>query len=53
MGDIGPLYRIGELSIAAGNALGIDSNPRNGGEESDIVTFELWPDTPATINNIT
>jgi len=41
--DIGPLRRIGELSIAAARAIGIPSSPRTGGESARIVRYEFWP----------
>jgi hypothetical protein len=50
VGDIGPSRRIGELSIAAADALGIDSNARTGGLESRTVFYELWPGIPASLD---
>lgn len=35
--------RIGELSIAAAILLGMSGSPLHGGEDSDIVKYELWP----------
>lgn len=52
-GDVGPLYKTGEASIAACRELGIPWNPRTGGEERRIVTFEFWPDVPAVVHGIT
>jgi hypothetical protein len=45
--DRGPATKIGELSIAAARALGIPSNPRNGGTAKPEVEYELWPGVPA------
>lgn len=45
--DVGPTRKIGELSIAAAKAIGIPSSPRNGGEEENVILYELWPDVPA------
>ncbi|TQK01128.1 M15 family metallopeptidase [Herbaspirillum sp. SJZ107] len=45
--DKGPSDKIGELSIAAARALGIDPSPRNGGHHATNVFYELWPGTPA------
>jgi hypothetical protein len=50
VGDIGPTRRIGELSIATADALGIDSNARTGGLEARVVYYELWPGIPARLN---
>ncbi len=41
--DKGPANHIGEISIAAARALGINSSPRNGGIDAKIVDYELWP----------
>ncbi|MEJ0002414.1 MAG: hypothetical protein WDN30_00290 [Pararobbsia sp.] len=45
--DLGPANRIGEISIAAAKALGMNSSPRNGGIDRPEVLYELWPDVPA------
>lgn len=45
--DQGPSNRIGELSIAAAQALGLPSSPRDGGTEQPVVLYELWPGNPA------
>lgn len=51
--DIGPLSKLGEISIAAANALGISGNPRSGGVDAPILKYELWPDQPAHIGGVT
>lgn len=45
--DKGPAKKIGELSIAAADALGMRSSPRDGGTENTDVLYELWPGTAA------
>ena len=45
--DRGPANRIGELSIAAARALGMNPSPRHGGVESRDVLYELWPGVAA------
>lgn len=45
--DRGPTGKIGELSIAAARALGINPSPRNGGTERPELFYELWPGIPA------
>lgn len=45
--DRGPASKIGELSIAAADALGIPSNPRTGGRQQNDVLYELWPGVAA------
>lgn len=51
--DIGPRKKIGELSISAAKAVGIPSSPRHGGEERQIVGYELWPGVAAVVNGVT
>jgi hypothetical protein len=51
--DIGPLNKIGELSIAAAEAIGIPSSPRTGGEPKHVITYELFPGEPAVIGGKT
>lgn len=52
VGDMGPLKKIGELSIAAAVGVGIVSDPRKGGVDFPILKYELWPDQPAVVNGI-
>jgi hypothetical protein len=41
--DLGPRKKIGELSIAAARALGLNPSPRNGGTDEPELFYELWP----------
>lgn len=50
--DIGPKKKIGELSIAAGRALGLNPSPRNGGTEDKIIHYQFWPGMPATVGGV-
>ena len=50
--DVGPRGKCGELSIAAAEAVGIPSSPRTGGEENNIVEYELWPGVAAIIGGV-
>lgn len=50
--DIGPLRKVGELSMAAARILGMPWNPRHGGEDEFVVSYELWPGTPAIIDGV-
>jgi hypothetical protein len=47
--DVSGPNDIGELSIAAADLLGIDSDPRTGGISEHVVIFELFPGTPAIV----
>lgn len=53
VGDMGPLTKLGELSIAAANAIGLNGDPRSGGVDEPILKYELWPDQPAFVNGVT
>lgn len=46
--DRGPDNRVGELSIAAARAVGLDPSPRHGGTEKAEVVYELWPGIAAS-----
>ena len=45
--DLGPRTKIGELSIAAARAVGLNPSPRHGGTETPELFYELWPDIAA------
>jgi hypothetical protein len=45
--DKGPANKIGELSIAAARAIGLDPSPRHGGTEKAEILYELWPGVAA------
>jgi hypothetical protein len=47
VGDLGPRTRLGEMSIACAEALGIDSNPNTGGVDTPTVHYALWPGVAA------
>ena len=49
VGDLGPLYKIGEISIAAAQAIGVPSSARTGGTSKNIIQYEFWPGIPAII----
>jgi hypothetical protein len=51
--DIGPLRKIGEISMAAARAIDINWNPRDGGTAARIVKYEFWPGTPAVVQGVT
>lgn len=50
--DIGPLNKLGEASIAAAQAIGIDGNPKKGGSDLPRFRYELFPGTPARVNGV-
>lgn len=51
VGDLGPLYKIGELSIAAARSIGINADPRKGGQDGGVL-YELWPGEHAILNGV-
>ena len=51
--DTGPKNKIGEISICAAKLLGINSSPKNGGEDFNVIKYRLFPDVPAIINGVT
>lgn len=50
--DIGPSAKLGEISIACAEALGIPSSPTSGGVSSGV-SYKLWPGVPAQANGKT
>lgn len=50
--DIGPRSKCGEISIAAAKAIGVDPNPRTGGDGQAHYLYELWPGKPASVAGI-
>ena len=46
--DKGPRNKIGELSIAAARALGLNPSPRHGATEKAELLYELWPGIAAS-----
>jgi hypothetical protein len=53
VGDIGPTSKVGELSVAAANAVHMTSDPNHGGEDDlTMVVYELWPNVPAIVDGI-
>lgn len=51
--DIGPKNKLGEISIAAAKAIGINSNPRTGGQDIKVISYVLYPGIPAVVNGVT
>jgi hypothetical protein len=51
--DIGPLRKIGEISMAAARSIDVPWNPRSGGASDRIIQYELWPGTPADVQGVT
>lgn len=49
VGDIGPKNKLGEVSIALANALGIPSSPTTGGT-LEGVEYTIYPGQPANVN---
>lgn len=52
VGDIGPKSKLGEISIACAEALGIPSSPLSGGVAAGV-EYQLWPGVAATANGRT
>lgn len=47
VGDFGPKDKLGEASMAMAKALGVNSNPKTGGDERKIYEYTIYPDSPA------
>lgn len=53
LADIGPKNKIGEISIAAAAALGINPSPKKGGTSKKIIQYQIFPGVPAVVNGET
>lgn len=47
VGDEGPRSKIGELSVAFAEALGLDGNPNHGGTDRKIIQYRIEVGVPA------
>lgn len=47
VGDIGPATHLGEASMAVAEALGVNPDPKTGGEDKSIFVYRIFPGTPA------
>lgn len=50
VGDIGPHKKIGEISVAAAKALGLNPSPTHGGIDTHVIEYTLNPDTAAVVD---
>ena len=50
VGDIGPHHKLGEVSIACAEALGIPSSPTTGGEERHVIEYRIYPGVAAEVD---
>lgn len=53
VGDIGPRFKLGEVSVATAAALGLDPSPNHGGTDSHCISYTLWPGVPAHVHGKT
>jgi len=50
--DFGPTKSIGECSVAMAKAIGVNPNPRTGGEDTISFYYEIFPGRPAYVNGV-
>jgi hypothetical protein len=53
VGDIGPHKKIGEISSECARRIGVNDNPNTGGEEDHVISYTLWPGSPAVVDGVT
>lgn len=53
VGDVGPRYKLGELSIALARMFNINASPRSGGVEEKDFLYEIFPNQFFTFNGYT
>jgi hypothetical protein len=47
--DLGPTFKVGEISPAAAKRISVDPNPNTGGEGSLIIEYSIWPGVAANV----
>lgn len=47
VGDSGPRTKIGEVSVAMAEALGLDGDPNHGGTDKHIIQYTIYPGVAA------
>lgn len=52
VGDIGPMTKIGELSVACAIAIGLDGNPNHGGTDEQMIGYEVLPGVAAFVDGV-
>lgn len=52
VGDLGPAAKIGEISVACAQALGLNSNPNHGGTDAKAIGYEILPGVAASVDGI-
>jgi len=50
--DIGPPDKIGEISPACAERLGLSGDPITGGEDADVIEYRIWPGVPAEVDGV-
>lgn len=53
VGDEGPTAKVGEMSVAACERLGLNGNPNNGGISYYGIHYRIFPGIPATVDGVT
>lgn len=50
--DLGPMFKVGELSPACARQIGVNPNPVTGGESRKIIRYTIFVGVPARINGV-
>lgn len=50
--DVGPHYKLGELSACLARRLNINDDPNTGGVDAQAVQYRFWPGVPAVIEGV-
>lgn len=50
VGDVGPVNKLGEASIATARAIGVNASPTTGGEERRVIRYSIFPGVPAIVD---
>lgn len=53
VGDIGPHHKLGEISCACAEAIGLNPSPVSGGIDEHAIIYTIWPGIPAVVEGKT
>lgn len=52
VGDIGPHKKLGEISCACAEAIGLNPSPVSGGVDEHVINYVIFPGIPAIVNSV-
>ena len=53
LADLGPTFKVGEISPAMARLIGVNPDSVRGGESRNVIRYEVFLDVPAVVNGVT